>query len=70
MSAKTMHAAGGGETHLFVGEPKVFFLAHCQDCWPDRWAPMPFATGDERDKWAGEHATTGHEIARYVEIRC
>ena len=65
-----IHAAGENETHLFRGEPKVFFLAHCTHCWPDKFAPMPFGTPAERETWADAHATTGHTtINFYVEVR-
>jgi hypothetical protein len=72
-SGTEVHAVGGGETDLFVGRPKVFFLAFCVTCWPDRWAPMPFGSEIERDKWAGEHLSgplsRDHEVQCFVEVR-
>jgi hypothetical protein len=66
-------AEGAGATHLFYGRPKVFFLAHCVSCWPDRWAPMPFGSEAERDKWAGAHLSgplsKDHEVQYFVEVR-
>lgn len=68
------HITGTGEDHRFLGRPKVFFLAYCVDCWPDRWAPMPFGTERERDEWAQQHASgplsRGHKIELLVEVRC
>lgn len=62
-----------GESHLFVGKVKVFFLAICFTCWPDRWAPMPFATERERDEWASQHQSgplsSDHEVGLFVEVR-
>lgn len=61
------------ESHLFMGKPRVFFLAFCVSCWPDRWAPMPFGTEVERDTWAHEHQSgplsSDHEIHLFVEVR-
>lgn len=59
-----------GETHLFVGgTSEVYFLAYCIDCWPDKFAPMPFGTAAERDAWAEQHATVGHNISYWLEVR-
>jgi hypothetical protein len=67
------HPHGPGETHLFAGQPKVFFLAFCRSCWPDRWAPMPFGTAAERNMWAHEHTagplSSDHEVQLFVEVR-
>lgn len=68
-----VHAEDLGEADLFRGKPKVFFLAYCVTCWPDRWAPMPFGTEIERDKWAHQHQTgplsSDHEVQLFVEVR-
>lgn len=77
MSITVEHITGTGETHRFLGRPKVFFLAFCGNCWPDRWAPMPFATERERDEWAHQHASAPmplsgdyHKVELSVEVRC
>ena len=71
MSAATTRPPGD---YLFEGKPKVFFLALCVTCWPDRWAPMPFGTELERDTWAAAHLSgplsADHQIDCYVEVRC
>jgi hypothetical protein len=65
-----VRVARDGETHLFFdGASKVYFLAYCMDCWPDKFAPMPFGTADDRDKWAAQHATVGHNISFLLEVR-
>lgn len=65
-----VRVARRGETHLFFdGTSKVYFLAYCLDCWPEKFAPMPFGTAAERNKWAAEHATTGHNISFSLEVR-
>lgn len=73
MTQPNVHQEGGGETDVFVGRPKVFFLAYCITCWPDRWAPMAFATEQERDEWAAAHLSgplsKDHDVQLYVEVR-
>jgi hypothetical protein len=42
-----------------MGEPRTFYVVACGRCEPP--LPMPFYDFDERDRWAAEHATTGHD---------
>lgn len=55
---------------VFLGRPKVFFLAICRECNTGRRPlPMPFGNETARDLWTAEHRTTGHHVDEAVEIR-
>lgn len=55
---------------VFLGEPRVFFLAVCRECNAgSRPIPMPFGTAEDRDRWAAGHAETGHTIDKALEVR-
>ena len=55
---------------VFYGRPKVFFLTVCVECNTGRRPiPMPFATAEDRDRWADGHRTTGHTVNEALEVR-
>lgn len=55
---------------LFLGRPKVWFLAICRECNHGRRPqPMPFGNETARDLWADGHRTTGHHVDEALEIR-
>jgi hypothetical protein len=80
---KTVSVAGPAAVHIvpepepapppvvvFLGRPKVFFLAICEECNEGRRPiPMPFGTDEDRERWCEGHRTTGHTINYALEIR-
>lgn len=50
----------------FRGEPKVFFMAVCDECD----MAMPFDAPLERDVWTFNHITgTGHSVSPALDVR-
>lgn len=51
--------------HELDSTGRRWYIAQCQDC--DPVAPQPFLLAADRDRWAGEHRTTGHHVDTYEE---